>query len=304
MEWNQPYYGKQVIKKPVRLYGEIVQIGAVKLDSELNIIDTFKILVNPKYYTRMNKNVFRLTKITIEELKNGETFPSAFEIFKQWCGEDFAILTWGPDDIRVLRDNLVLYGMDTDWIPDTYDLQLIFDSQVTKESRQVSLSDAMEMMGEPALEAHDALNDAKNTACICLRLDINTAIADYANIKSTPRKPKGKKTPATKTYKKRRAVLSDDEQIKFFCPICGAPTECSGFTRQNTDKYICVAKCENGDEFFVRFKFAKCPNGRFRVSRLIYEMNDDYRNYYKSKRQRTDLAVVKEPAIAAVGENE
>lgn len=293
MEWNQPYRAKQIVKQPVKLYGEIVQIGAVKLDSDFNLVDTFKMMVTPKYYTRMNKNVSRLTKITTEELQNGVAFPLAFDCFKQWCGEDFAILTWGPDDIRVLRDNLTLHELDPEWIPDTYNLQLIFDSQITKERRQVSLTDAMEMIGEPALEAHDALNDAKNTACICQRLDMKTAIDEYRQINEDSKKPKKrkkKKSPEEKTYRTRRSAISDPEITRFFCPVCGEKAVCSGFARQSTDKYICVARCESGDELFVRFKLTKCANGRFKASRLIYEMNEENRDFYRRKRQHIKSA--------------
>lgn len=290
MEWNQPYHAKQIVKKPVKLYGEIVQIGAVKLDGEFNIIDTFKTMVAPQYYKKMNKIVSRLTKLTTESLQGAVAFPTAFESFIDWCGDEFAIITWGPDDIRVMRDNLVLHGMDTEAMPDTYNLQLIFDFQVTKERRQVSLTDAMQMLDEPALEAHDALNDAKNTARICQRLDMKTGLEEYSKIQKQAKVKKEKTSPAVKTYKTRRAALSDRELLTFFCPVCGTTAVCSGFARQNTDKYICSARCENGDELFVRFKFTKCSNGKFKVSRLIYEMNDDNRSYYRSKRQKVTVA--------------
>ncbi len=293
MEWNQPYYAKQIIKKPVKLYGEIVQIGAVKLDSEFNITDTFKTMVTPRYYKRMNKMVSQLTKLTTENLQCGVPFPTAYELFSKWCGDSFAIITWGPDDIRVLRDNLILHGMESEKLPDTYNLQLIFDSQITKEKRQISLTDAMIMLDEPALEAHDALNDAKNTARICQRLDMKSGIGEYAKIQKSAKVRKEKTAPAVKTYKTRRSALSDKELTNFFCPICASTAVCSGFVRQNTDKYICCARCENGDELFVRFKFIKCPNGKFKVSRLIYEMNDDNRNYYRSKKQNVQLAQAK-----------
>ena len=49
MEWNQPFNMKSMVKKPLMLHGEIVQIGAVKLDGNYHILDTFKIMVSPKY---------------------------------------------------------------------------------------------------------------------------------------------------------------------------------------------------------------------------------------------------------------
>lgn len=52
LEWNQPFSMRSMITTPVRLRGEIIQIGAVKLNEQLEIVDTFKVMVKPKYYER------------------------------------------------------------------------------------------------------------------------------------------------------------------------------------------------------------------------------------------------------------
>lgn len=62
--------------------------------------------------------------------------------------------------MEMLQENMAMYKLKTSWLPDTYNLQLIFDDQIITEHRQVSLLDAMEKIGEEALSAHDALNDA------------------------------------------------------------------------------------------------------------------------------------------------
>lgn len=145
MEWNQPFSKKRMMKSPVCLTGEIIQIGAVKLDKNYCIVDTFKIMITPQYYTKMHKKVSDLTKITTEELQYGFSFPTAFaalKYFRAWCGKEFVFLAWGTDDITTLHANLALHGLDSAWIPESYDIQLIFDEQITKEKRQVSLSDA------------------------------------------------------------------------------------------------------------------------------------------------------------------
>ena len=291
MEWNQPFNMKSMVKKPLMLHGEIVQIGAVKLDENYHILDTFKIMVSPKYYTKMHKKVSKLTKITTEELQYGFPFPVAFKHFKKWCGEEFAFLTWGPDDIDMLRDNMVLHNLNTEWIPSTYNIQVIFDDQIAKEKRQVSLSYAMERIGEPALEAHDALNDARNTVCICLHLDMVKGLAEYAALQKQMKcygSHAKERSQSTRTYSTREAALNDPELINFFCPTCGSNVKCVDFVRQNSDKFICIGKCENGDELFVRFKFTKWPDGKFSVARILYEMDEDNKGYYLSKKQQAE----------------
>ncbi len=293
LEWNQPFDMRSMVKRPVMLHGEIIQIGAVKLDENYHILDTFKIMVSPKYYTKMHKKVSKLTGITTEELQYGFPFPIAFKHFRKWCGEKFAFLTWGPDDIEMLRDNMMLYEITLDWIPHTYNLQVIFDDQIAKEKRQISLSDAMERIGEPALEAHDALNDAKNTVCICLHLDMVKGLAEYTALQKQMKcggSQAVERSRSARIYSTKAEALNDPELINFYCPTCGANVQCVGFVRQNSDKFVCIGQCENGDELFVRFKFTKWPDGKYSVARILYEMDEDNKAYYLNKKQQAEEA--------------
>lgn len=292
IEWNQPYSKKCMVQKPVMLRGEIVQIGAVMLDENYHTLDTFKILVAPKHYTKMHRKVSSLTKITTEQLKYGFSFPVALKYFKRWCGEEFTFLTWGYDDINILRDNMVIHNINTSWLPNTYNIQVIFDDQIAKEQRQVSLSYAMEKIGEPVLEAHDALNDAKNTVCVCWHLDMVKGLAEYTTLQKKMRChcKAVEESESAKTYLTRDEAFSDTELINFVYPTRGTNVKCEGFVRQNADKFICIGKCDNGDELFVRFKFTKCSDGRFRVTRIMHEMDEEKKAYYLRKKQRAEDA--------------
>ena len=293
LEWNQPISAKSMVRTPVSLYGEIIQIGAVKLDENYHILDTFKIMVTPKHYRKMHKKVTRLTKITNEDLQYGFPFPVAFKYFKKWCGEDFSFLTWGSDDIGILNDNMVLHKLDTAWIPSTYNIQVIFDNQITQEKRQVSLSYAMEKLGEQALEAHDALHDARNTVCICLRLDMAKGLEEYVEIQKQMtyyREMHVDRSESTKTYTTKEEAFSDQELTEFYCPKCGGVVTCVDIVKQSYNKYIAIGKCENDDELFVRFKFTRWNDGRLSVARILYEMDDDKKSYYLAKKQQVEEA--------------
>ena len=56
MEWNQPFYKERALLKPVYLRGEIVQIGAVKLDEKFQFVDSFKLSIRPRFYKKMKKH--------------------------------------------------------------------------------------------------------------------------------------------------------------------------------------------------------------------------------------------------------
>ena len=60
LEWNQPFSMRSMITTPVRLHGEIIQIGAVKLNEQLEIVDTFKVMV--RYRMRILRTAFRLRR--------------------------------------------------------------------------------------------------------------------------------------------------------------------------------------------------------------------------------------------------
>lgn len=293
LEWNQAFTPKMMVKKPVLLRGEIVQIGAVKLDENYRILDTFKIMVTPKHYTKMHKKVTKITRITTEELQYGFPFPVAMKHFQKWCGEEFTFLTWGPEDVEIFRSNMMLHHLDTEWLPKAYDLQIIFDSQITNENRQVSLLDAMEQVGEPALVAHDALNDARNTVAVCVHLNMEKGLEEYESLEQqmhAARTDAKENSLITKTYASREEALKDPEVIQFFCPTCGENVTCEGFVQQNSDKYICIGKCENGEELFVRLRFRKQLDERFKVSRIIYEMDEENRAYYLHKKEQKEEA--------------
>ena len=58
-------------------YQEIIEIGAVKLDSEYNVIDTFQTFVHPVFLFRLSDTVKNLTGITDCDLAGAPMIASA-----------------------------------------------------------------------------------------------------------------------------------------------------------------------------------------------------------------------------------
>lgn len=184
LEWNQAYFEQsQAVQKRLnlRLRGEVIQIGAVKLDENLKICGSFSVIVRPKFFRHIHRHVSRLTGITQQMIDRGTPLPEAAERFRRFCGEDSALLTWGPDDVPMFTDNLRAHALADDWVPPVYDLQVIYNMQTDGQDRQRSLEYAMEQFGiEQRLPAHDALNDAYFTALLAAKLDIARGIREYA----------------------------------------------------------------------------------------------------------------------------
>ena len=116
MEWNQPWPGTYAAKRtlPVKIRGEIIQIGAVRVTDRQIVGDEFQVLIRPKVYRKLNKKVSSLTGIKDAQLAEfGVPFPEAIEQFRNWCGDDCVFLTWGFDDIGILKENMALHGLDS-----------------------------------------------------------------------------------------------------------------------------------------------------------------------------------------------
>lgn len=107
LEWNGSY--SKILKKFVN---EIIEFGAVKVDEELNIIDTFSALIVPKIGKKLCSKVKELTKITNEELmQDGIGFINALSMFAEFLGDD-VLMTWSDSDLHALTENYSYYTGD------------------------------------------------------------------------------------------------------------------------------------------------------------------------------------------------
>ena len=68
-----------MVKSPIRLSGEIIQIGTVKVNEKLEIPDTFNVDIKPVYYKNMNKMVSDLTGIKTDDRHEESIFAEAIE---------------------------------------------------------------------------------------------------------------------------------------------------------------------------------------------------------------------------------
>ena len=79
LEWNQSPRGKAGEVKGLPF--EIIEIGAVKLDNNLNELDRFCSFIKPAVYTKINTEVKKLTDITNDMVYEGVEFPEAIKAF-------------------------------------------------------------------------------------------------------------------------------------------------------------------------------------------------------------------------------
>lgn len=280
-EWNQPTSRNRLITDPVKLHGEIIQIGAVKFDDSFNMLSDIRITVTPKYYTEMNHYVRALTGIRTKDLKKGKPFPEALSEFKQWCGDDCCFITWGPDDMTMLISNMKLHSIDDPTLPNYYNLQLIFNKQITGEDRQWSLSSAMEKLGLPLdLACHDALNDAIYTARICSVLDMERGIAEYV----AP-VPKEKKLPRSryqglKPHLIATKEISSERKDSMRCPHCDLPLVTGRRLRMRNRDKVFMASCPDHGTFLVILTRKRGVESSYIYEENIYVFNEQTEGFF------------------------
>ena len=299
MEWNQPWPGSPSAKKvlPVAIRGEIIQIGAVRVTEDQQVADEFQVLIKPKYYRHLNRRVSKLTGIKEARLKEeGIPLPEAMRRFRQWCGEDIIFLTWGFDDITILRENLRLYGLTEDWTARWYNAQMIFNAQTDGSNSQKALKTALEIFEiEPSRPAHDALGDAYHTALICARLDLARGITEYEQaLKSHENGFHGAELPgciARKVfhdYPNRHAALEAQTGTENQCPVCGGQMQGTRWFSQPGHRYMDLAECAEHGKFLIRIRLSEHDDGTVRVSRLTYEGTSEAAQAYARRAEKAD----------------
>ena len=299
MEWNQPWPGSPSAKKvlPVQIRGEIIQIGAVRITEDQQVADEFQVLIKPKYYRRLNRRVSKLTGIKESQLREeGASMVEAMNSFRTWCGEDAIFLTWGFDDITILRENLRLYGLDDSWVQRWYNAQMIFNAQTDGSSSQKALKTAMEIFGiEATRPAHDALGDAYHTALICARLDLQKGVEEYGKaLKSHEDGFHGAELPGCISrkvfydYADKHAALKAMSEAENKCPTCGKQMTGTRWFSQPGHRYMDLAECEDCGKFLIRVRLSQLDDGTVRVSRLTYEATSEAAAAYARRAEKAE----------------
>ena len=299
MEWNQPWPGSPSSKKvlPVAIRGEIIQIGAVRVTEDQFVTDEFQVLIKPKYYRHLNRRVSKLTGIKEARLRDeGISFPDAMAAFREWCGEDIIFLTWGFDDIGILRENLQLYELPVDWTGRWYNAQMMFNAQTDGSNSQKALKTAMETFGiEATRPAHDALGDAYHTALICARLDLKRGSEEYEEaLKSHENGFHGAELPGCLSrkvfydYADKKAALGAMSGAENKCPLCSRQMLGSRWFAQPGHRYMDLATCPDHGKFLIRVRLSEQEDGKVRVSRLTYEATSEAAEAYARRVEKAE----------------
>jgi len=258
-EWNNSYS-----KRKKRFINEIIEIGAVKLDDNLNILDTYGVLIKTLANHKLTSVIHNLTNIKNEDLEGCPSFAAAMNGFKKWLdaenGGETVYMTWSNTDIRVLVENYKFFvSKDAAlFLTKFVDLQKYCQKMMgVPLSNQMALSAAAEKLGVDISEysAHRALDDSLISS-LCLKKCFDKAALEQAAM------------VCDDDFYKRLAFKSkhitdinspkiDKEKMKCACGICGANMKrCSDWKNAN-HAFRALFYCKNCDNlllFSIRFK--------------------------------------------------
>ncbi len=296
LEWNQAYAQKALAvqrRLACRLRGEVIQIGAVKMDSRMNICGSYQIIVKPQHFKKLHRHVSELTGITQEQMDMGTPLPEAAERFKKWCGKDFCFLTWGPDDIPMLKENFNVHGLQSGWLDKVYDLQVIFNRQTDDSSKQRSLEYAMDYFGlEQHLPAHDALNDAYFTALVARKLDVPAGVKTYSTAHGEFLEDLviGDADAGGDGYVTISEMLDDPLVASPVCPICKKELKQENkLLHSKGQKYTVHFNCKKHGDMLLSLKLHRNFNDTWRARRTVKQADEAALAEYREGLEKANI---------------
>ena len=152
---------------------EVIQIGAVLLDDEFEIEDSFVSFVLPKYGA-VDKYIQKLTGIAQQDLVGAPDFETAMRSFVEWLPKDAVLVSWSNTDRSQLQREMEGKGIELpEMVPffETWvDSQKLFGEKANN-TRNYKLSEALILAAIDYQDGeHDALIDAKNTALLFAKM--------------------------------------------------------------------------------------------------------------------------------------
>ena len=202
LEFNQGF--DKTLNKTVsneRCPFEIIQIGAIKLDSHFNIIDTFNSYVKPQLYKSIHPFVGKMTGIKSEDVMDAPSFPQVYKEFKKFVStkKNTVLCVWGTGDLKELFRNITCYDLPYKTLTKSYINIQHYASRYFNNpaGKSIGLQNAIQILNlDQDKSYHNALNDAYYTAQVFIRIYNPSIVPDvymYTTVKPSSAKKNIKK---------------------------------------------------------------------------------------------------------------
>lgn len=275
LEWNQSFQGKDFENKDLPF--EIIEMGAVKLDEQLNICSEFSQIIKPQIYKKIHFKIKELTSLKETDLEEGRDFTDVIKDFISWCGTDYIFCTWGPSDLTELQRNMKFYQMEKPFVFPLiyYDIQKLFSIYYEDRKVRRSLEYVVDFLNiELSDSFHRAFSDAHYTAQVLKTMNFELLLRDYSI--DTFYKPETKNDEIlavfdtyskyiSRLFESKEKALQDREVVSTRCYLCEKPAKKKiRWFSDNAKIYYSLSYCEehgylkgklrmkkDGDNFYV-----------------------------------------------------
>lgn len=308
LEWNQSNTGEEPEIKTMPF--EIIDIGAIKLNEEREMIEEYNQLIKPTVYQYMHKITGNLIHLHMKDLQKGRPFVDVIREFLCWCGEDFIFCTWGPLDLYELQRNMHYYEMEPlSDIPIKFlDIQKLFSIAYEDKKTRRSLEYATNYLDiKNDIPFHRAFSDAYYTAqilaCIQESVLVNYSIDTYV----LPRTRQEEVHVLFQDYSKyisrefsdKQKALEDREVISTKCYLChkNIRKKIRWFS-PNGKHYYSISLCPVHGYMKSKIRIRKSENNKVYVVKTskfisekdcmkILEKRDQAKEHRKAKKANT-----------------
>ena len=148
---------------------EIIEIGAVKINEQGQMIGEFNEFVKPVLNPVLTKFCTELTSIQQNDVDNAANFKTVLIDFLDWaCNDNCIFLSWGNYDKNQFIKDCELHGMSSLWINKHINLKAMYS--IKKQKKQCGMERALSFEGI-SLEGthHRGIDDARNIAKIFVK---------------------------------------------------------------------------------------------------------------------------------------
>lgn len=98
---------------------EIIEIGALKIDEDGDVIGKFMEFVRPTVHPQLSSFCQKLTSISQVQINQARPFDEVVEKFQDWIGldegEEYLLCSWGFFDQKMLSKNCQLLDLEDAW---------------------------------------------------------------------------------------------------------------------------------------------------------------------------------------------
>lgn len=302
LEWNQSNTGKE--PECGILPFEVIEIGAVKLNNDLESIGKFSHLIKPKVYQEMHRITGRLIHMHMDELNKGNPFTEVMRAFLEWCGEEeYIFCTWGPLDLVELQKNMRFHGMEplSNKPLAFLDVQKLFSIAYEDRKTRRALEWAVDYLNiEKDIPFHRAFSDAYYTAKVLAHLKEKEVFQNVSyDIFNPPVKREQEVKVQFDTYAKyisrlfpdKTAAFADREVSSSKCYIChrNLRKKVKWFS-PNGKNYYCIAFCEKHGFLKGKIRIKKVESGEiFVVKTTKFISETDVEDILHKKQHMVDM---------------